>query len=256
MPASLPLRRVPGAALRAAAVALAAALAGAPPAPAQEAPAPAAPGATIGVAPWATEALAQDRAIARRIRDILAERDGSRNVIVEVRAGLVTLSGRVAEPERIRRLDDLVARVDRVVTVGNRVTESTDLAERLSPAVGRFELRLAQAVALLPVAMVALVAGGAVVGGGRLLARLRRPFGRLAPNEFIADISRQIVRVGFFVAGVVVALDILGAAGIVGFAISFAVRDTVETFVASVMPCVRQPFRPNDLIEIEATPAR
>ena len=43
---------------------------------------------------------------------------------------------------------------------------------------------------------------------------------------------------------------ILGAAGIIGLAIGFAVRDTVENFIASIMLSIRQPFRPNDSIEI------
>lgn len=62
--------------------------------------------------------------------------------------------------------------------------------------------------------------------------------------------------------GLVVALDIvnattllsgiLGAAGIVGLAIGFAVRDTIENFIASIMLSIRQPFRPNDTVEIES----
>jgi small-conductance mechanosensitive channel len=43
---------------------------------------------------------------------------------------------------------------------------------------------------------------------------------------------------------------ILGAAGIIGLALGFAVRDTVENFIASLLLSVRQPFRPNDTIEI------
>ena len=35
-----------------------------------------------------------------------------------------------------------------------------------------------------------------------------------------------------------------------GLAIGFAVRDTVENFIASVMLSFRQPFRPNDTVEI------
>jgi small-conductance mechanosensitive channel len=63
--------------------------------------------------------------------------------------------------------------------------------------------------------------------------------------------------------GIVVALDILnatailtgllGAAGIVGLAVGFAVRDTVENFIASVMLSLRQPFRPNDFVDIEGS---
>jgi small conductance mechanosensitive channel len=43
---------------------------------------------------------------------------------------------------------------------------------------------------------------------------------------------------------------ILGAAVIIGLALGFAVRDTVENFIASVMLSFRQPFRPNDTVEI------
>jgi small-conductance mechanosensitive channel len=83
----------------------------------------------------------------------------------------------------------------------------------------------------------------------------------LAPNAFIADIYRQVIRIAFILGGLVIALDILGAAallstilgaaGIIGLAIGFAVRDTVENFIASIMLSIRQPFRPNDQVEIE-----
>jgi small-conductance mechanosensitive channel len=43
----------------------------------------------------------------------------------------------------------------------------------------------------------------------------------------------------------------LGAAGILGIALGFAVKDSVENFIASVMLSLRQPFRPNDLVEID-----
>ena len=89
---------------------------------------------------------------------------------------------------------------------------------------------------------------------------------RIAPNAFIAGIYRQAFRFLCGIVGMVVALDllgaaallgtILGAAGIVGLAIGFAVRDTVENFVASIMLSLRQPFRPNDLVEIEGDVGR
>ena len=37
---------------------------------------------------------------------------------------------------------------------------------------------------------------------------------------------------------------------LLGLALGFAVRDTVENFIASVMLSIRQPFRPNDTVEI------
>lgn len=101
---------------------------------------------------------------------------------------------------------------------------------------------------------------------GFAIARLRQPWDRFAPNAFIAEIYRQLVRLVFVLTGLVLALDvmnatallstILGAAGIIGLALGFAVRDTVENFIASIMLSIRQPFRPNDAVEINGDQGR
>ncbi|WP_425049861.1 mechanosensitive ion channel domain-containing protein [Psychromarinibacter sp. S121] len=201
-----------------------------------------------------------DAAIAVRIREILGQLDGYADVTVQVNSGIVTLRGRTLDGEAITRLDGLVSRVAGVVAIENEVVESTDLVERLNPAVDRFRKRMEQLVAFLPLLVVAAMVFLVVAFIGFLLARGRWPWDRLAPNAFIADIYRQIVRLAFLVGAVVIALDILnatallgtilGAAGIIGLAIGFAVRDTVENFIASVLLSIRQPFRPNDAIEI------
>ena len=93
--------------------------------------------------------------------------------------------------------------------------------------------------------------------------------GRLQCTLLLESFQRRLVSFGssggvllvFFVAGLVLALDIagatallgtiLGAAGIVGLAVGFAVRDTIENYVASLMLSLRQPFRANDLVKID-----
>ncbi len=210
-----------------------------------------------------TSATAQaeaDAAIATRIRDIIHELDGYDDVTVAVKAGIVTLRGTTLDATLVEDLDALVGRVDGVVAIENQVTLSTSVTERLAPVWERLVGRAQQALAFLPLVGVALVAFGIVVWIGFFLARRHQPWDRLAPNAFIAEIFRTIVRLSAVVAGVVVALDILGAtallstilgaAGIIGLAIGFAVRDTVENFIASVLLSIRQPFRPNDAIEI------
>lgn len=204
---------------------------------------------------------ASDAAIATRIREILGELDGFVDVQVSVAEGIVSLDGSVLEAAAIETLNDLVGRVEGVVAIENRVVESTDVIERLDPAFDRIRARFTQIVAWTPLLLVALGAGVLVFTLGLLIARARQPWDRLAPNAFIADIYRQVVRLVFLVAGIVLALDLLnatallgtflGAAGIVGLAIGFAVRDTVENFIASIMLSVRQPFRPKDLVEIQ-----
>ncbi|WP_239520584.1 mechanosensitive ion channel family protein [Pseudooceanicola aestuarii] len=214
------------------------------------------PGGTITVADDAT----RDAAIASRIRAILAELDGYGDVTVAVSSGIVTLRGTTLDAATAAALTDLAARVEGVVAIRNEVAETTDVARRLDPAVGRMMDRLAQVIAYLPLFAIALLVAAAIVTVGVLLARMRQPWDRIAPNAFIADIYRQILRLVFVIAGVVIGLDILnatallstilGAAGIIGLAIGFAVRDTVENFIASLMLSVRQPFRPNDAVEI------
>ncbi|MCX7560950.1 mechanosensitive ion channel [Sulfitobacter sp. F26204] len=215
------------------------------------------PTGTIGLADDATA----DAAIANRIRDILGELEGYGDISVTVSSGIVTLRGKTVDPGTAARLNELTSRVEGVVAIENAVQESTDVAERLSPAMARFKTRASQMIAFLPLAMVAVSVFALVLLFGFWLARRKQPWERLSPNAFIADIYRQIIRLIFVIGGLVIALDIvnatallsgiLGAAGIVGLAIGFAVRDTVENFIASIMLSIRQPFRPNDTVEIE-----
>ena len=207
------------------------------------------------------EPIGEDQAITRRIREILAELDGYDKVNVAVSSGIVTLTGTTLDSKKTQQLTELAGRIQGVVAVENNVTETTDVGERLNPVVDRFKSRVMQALSFLPLLLIALAVFALIIALGFFVARWRRPWNRLAPNGFIADIYRQIIRVVFVIAALVVALDILGAtallsgilgaAGIVGLAIGFAVRDTVENFIASIMLSVRQPFRPNDTVEIE-----
>ena len=206
-------------------------------------------------------ATADDVAIVRQVRSMLSELDGYDDVGVEVRAGVVTLTGEVLDAEAASNLIDLVGRVEGVLTVQSHMSETTDIARRLNPAADRVASRISQIVAMLPLLLVAVIAAAVVSALGFVAAGMRGPWDRLAPNPFIAEIFRQIIRLVFIVVGLILALDILGAtallgtilgaAGIIGLAIGFAVRDTVENFIASVMLSIRRPFSPNDLIEIE-----
>ncbi|MFP3353662.1 mechanosensitive ion channel, partial [Pseudoalteromonas sp. SIMBA_153] len=43
---------------------------------------------------------------------------------------------------------------------------------------------------------------------------------------------------------------LLGGAGVIGIAVGFAVKDTIENYIASLMLSIRQPFRARDHIVI------
>ncbi|WP_386683776.1 mechanosensitive ion channel domain-containing protein [Loktanella sp. R86503] len=202
----------------------------------------------------------QDGAIGDRLQDILGVLGGYDAVTVTVQEGVVTFDGTVTNASDAARLDELANRVAGVVATRNTVFETSDVGARLNPVLDRFQTRMTQAIAFLPLLAVAAVIFALIVWGGFWIARRPQPWNRLAPNPFIAEIFRQILRLGFVVLALVIALDILsatallgtilGAAGIVGLALGFAVKDTVENFIASIMLSIRQPFQPNDLIEI------
>ena len=133
---------------------------------------------------------------------------------------------------------DDAARIEGVVAVKNEVTETADIAERLNPAFDRFRARIDQIIIFLPLAAIAALVFAVVVFVGYAIARMRQPWERLAPNAFVADIYRQLLRIAFFIFGIVIALDILnatallstilGAAGIIGLALGFAVQDRLD----------------------------
>ena len=212
--------------------------------------------------PIATEETADDDvAIAERLRGILSQLDGFEGVRITVAEGVVTFTGEAVDGVALERLNEIAGRVEGVVAVENEAVASADVAERLDPAINRIRDRTGQAIAFLPLLGIALAVFLLIAGLGWLVSRARWPWDRLAPNAFVASIYRQLARIAFIVLGAVVALDILnavallgtilGAAGIVGLAIGFAVRDTVENFIASVMLSFRQPFNPGDVVEIE-----
>ncbi len=201
-----------------------------------------------------------DAQIATRLRDILGELGDYDDVTVVVSDGVVTFRGTTDALARAAELDELATRLDGVVAIRNDVTETAEIGRRLDPVVDRFRARMDQILVRLPLYLISAVVFSVIVFLGFALARRRWPWDGIAPNAFIADIYRQLVRIAFVIFATVIALDILnatallstilGAAGIIGLAVGFAVRDTVENFIASILLSFRQPFRPNDSIEI------
>lgn len=202
-----------------------------------------------------------DRQIERRIEAIFGELEGLDAIAVSVKSGVVDLTGTVAEAALAKKAEGLASRVDGVVAVQNSLQEETALEERLVPVYQRLQDRLFQGINYLPLLFVAVMIWLLASFTGVLIARLHWPWNRLAPNAFIADLIRQLIRIFFLVVGIVLALDVLGAtavigtllgaAGIVGLAVGFAVRDTVENYIASIMLSIRQPFNPKDFVKIE-----
>ncbi|MFD0982254.1 mechanosensitive ion channel domain-containing protein [Tropicimonas aquimaris] len=219
--------------------------------------APTAPEGAIEVG----ENAISDAEIRNRIQQVLAELVAFERVQVSVASGVVTLEGIVMDSAAEEELSGIIGRVQGVVAIENELQQNADLNERLAPALDRVMGRGERILVNAPIFLVSLGVFAVISGLGWMLASRLSLWRRLAPNSFIADIYRAVARIAFLLLGLVIALDILnataligavlGAAGVVGLAVGFAVRDTVENFIASILLSLRQPFRPNDFVEID-----
>ena len=140
------------------------------------------------------------------------------------------------------------------------------MTTRVAPAVDEAEDYLSNAIRFLPLLSLALLAFAAIAFLGWLVSSWQALWRRITPNAFIAEIARTTVRAVFVIVAAIAALSLidataligafLGAAGVLGLAVGFAVRDTIENYIASIMLSLRQPFRPNDHVVIDGQEGR
>lgn len=207
-----------------------------------------------------------DAAIAQRIATIFGEIDTLSGVEISVEAGVVTLSGQTLTAEAANRAEALASRVEGVVTVENRIDRDVSVATRVAPAVGELETTVQDLVRVLPLLALAAAVFVALSVLGWLLSRWDALWRVLTPNRFVAELVGSTVFGLFLVFGLISALTLLdataflgallGAAGVIGLAVGFAVKDTIENYIASIMLSIRQPFRPNDHVVIDGQEGR
>lgn len=202
-----------------------------------------------------------DAAIAERLRRIFGELDGLSAVQVRVAEGVVTLGGALPEPADLARAEQIAGRVEGVVAVRNDIEASVDVGERVSPFLQKLTTLLRSVVSGAPLMLLGGLVLAAFVALGWWVTSFR-PFWRgLTPNPFVGDLLAQAVRVASVVTGLVLSLNLVGAtalmgtvlggAGVIGLAIGFAIRDTLENYISSIMLSLRQPFRANDHVVID-----
>ncbi|MGF1469301.1 MAG: mechanosensitive ion channel domain-containing protein [Sandaracinaceae bacterium] len=202
-----------------------------------------------------------DEAIRERLRGIFGATEALNGIGVEVREGVVTLRGEVLDPDASALAERLASRTRGVVAVNNRLERDRSVEGQITPATERARSMAESAVANLPVVGVAVAVVLFFWVLGWLLARQGWLWRRVSRNPLVASLLQRSAVLVFVVLGLVLALNILdaiavlsavlGAAGVRGIAVGFAVRDSIENFIASVMLSLRQPFRPKDLVDID-----
>ena len=213
----------------------------------------------------ATQEDGADEAIAERISGIFAELPAFAGVEVEVSEGVVSLSGTVPKAEDVDRAEAIVNRVSGVVTVENGLERDLSISAD-GAGISLLGERWDAFVKALPLIGAALGVWALITLFGYIVAGLGALWHRIAPNSFLAELIASALRFVFFIGGLVIALDMIGAtallgavlggAGVVGIALGFAMRDTIENYVASLMLSLRQPFRANDWVMIDTYEGR
>ena len=209
---------------------------------------------------------ATDAAVAKRLRGIYAELEALGGIKVSVSNGVVTLSGTAQSVTAPGRATELAQQIGDVVDVVDETTIDSSLERRFDTTLERWESNLRAGLAALPAVLVAVTLFAVFWWLGRLVAARRTWFRRVTPNGFIAELVAGAFRILVTLIGVVLALSlldatsiigtVLGAAGIVGLAVGFAVRDTVENYIASILLSLRQPFAARDLVMINENEGR
>jgi small-conductance mechanosensitive channel len=153
-----------------------------------------------------------------------------------------------------------------VVTIENDIERDASVERRLAPAFQQMSNLLEEIIRFSPLIAIALVSFLILMFIGSRFSRWQWFWERVTPNAFIAELLSTTARILFIGLGIVTALSILdataflgtflGAAGVLGLAVGFAVRDTIENYIASIMLSLRQPFAPNDFVVIDGKEGR
>jgi small conductance mechanosensitive channel len=202
-----------------------------------------------------------DAQIRNRLTRIYAQIDAFSRLRVSVTDGVVTIEGTTLDQTTAQDAADIARRIEGVVAVQDNTTGSVDVGEKVSPFFERLSDMTIAARDATPLLLLALTVFAMITALGWLAASRKRFWRRLSPNLFISDLLAQAVRAIAIIVGAIVALNLVGAnallgtvlggAGVLGLAIGFAVRDSLENYISSVMLSVRQPFRANDHVVID-----
>lgn len=204
---------------------------------------------------------ATDADIQARITDIFAEIDSLRRVTVKVNHGVVTLTGDVSSTAADTRAEELALRVSGVVTVENQIERRLAVDDSTGSLFGDSSGRLQKLYRALPLYGVSLAVFLVIALLGHLIASWRGFWRLLLPNPFLVELVSGAFRIVALLVALVMAMNVLGAttlmgtilggAGVIGLAIGFSVRDTLENYISSIMLSVRQPFRANEHVVID-----
>lgn len=137
------------------------------------------------------------------------------------------------------------------------------LPEQFGKAFEQVEAKLVKLVANAPLLLLAILVVLLALWLGGIASRRMRVLTRISrSNPYMDGLLRNTVKTVITLAGVLVALDILGAtslvgavlgsAGVVGLVLGFAFKDIAENYIAGILLSLRKPFSPGDSVRIDS----
>lgn len=131
----------------------------------------------------------------------------------------------------------------------------------IASVIERLQQQTYHLIASLPLLVLALLVIWLAWRVGSWLSR-RNSLDRVARrNPFLRDLVKTSTRWAVTLGGILVALEILnatalvgavlGTAGVMGVALGFAFKETLENYLAGILMSVRQPFAPRDHVVID-----
>lgn len=206
------------------------------------------------------DTASHDEQIRSRIAGIFSEIGTLSAVQVSTKQGVVTLSGSVANEAQADSALGIAKRTEGVVTVKDDIERTLTVQDNITPLWDDAKSKVHRLIKALPLIAVALSVLVFLSWLGYYFSGRKAFWQRLMPNPFVAEIVSQAVKILLMVVGLLLALSILGAnkimgtllggAGVMGIAIGFAVRDSIENYIASIMLSIRQPFAAGDHVVI------
>lgn len=233
--------------------------------PATETANPASP-VESGDAPARTDAASKvangDAGIGQRLDARLGAITALKDVRATVAGGIVVLEGETVTGDQRRLAEVIASQMQGVEKVENRIVLSSRLRDRFEVALRTANDKLLRMIAAAPLLVVAILIVFFAVRLGRLVTHRPRWLPQLkTSNPYTEGLVQRLLQWVIVLAGVLLALDLLGAtslvgallgsAGVFGLAIGFAFRDIAENYVAGILLSLRRPFSPGDHLLID-----
>ena len=218
-------------------------------------------GHAFATQPAVTTTSAADRTNGQRLDSRLRAIATLRDVTATVEDGIARLDGQVIVEADRKLAEQIAGQLDGIRKVENRIELSSKLTDRFQAAFDEVADKLLRLLAASPLLLIAVAIILFASWFGRFMAR-RMQLKRLrSSNPYMDGLVRRVVQGLILLAGILVALDLLGAtslvgavlgsAGVVGLVLGFAFKDIAENYIAGVLLSLRQPFSPGDHVQIE-----